>query len=59
MNASSEIVLIDSVDPFSPKVVRSSSGGVFYSDIYRMSENEILTYCKKKNIGLQNKSEEF
>lgn len=47
-----KIVLIDSVDPFSPKVVRSSSGGVFYSDIYRMSENEILTYCKKKNIGL-------
>lgn len=47
-----KIVLIDSVDPYSQKVVRSSSGGVFYSDIYRMSENEILTYCKKKDIGL-------
>ena len=28
------IVLIDTVDPYSPKVVRSSSGGVFYTDIF-------------------------
>lgn len=47
-----EIVLIDTVDPFSPKVVRSSSGGVFYTDIYKMTENEILSYCKSKQIEL-------
>lgn len=46
------IVLIDTVDPFSPKVVRSSSGGVFYTDIYRMTESEIIDYCKAKNIEL-------
>ena len=46
------IVLIDTVDPFSPKVVRSSSGGVFYTDIYRMTEKEIIEYTQKKNIEL-------
>ena len=46
------IVLIDTVDPYSPKVVRSSSGGVFYTDIYRMTESEIISYCKKNNIEL-------
>ena len=46
------IVLIDTVDPYSPKVVRSSSGGVFYTDIFRMSENEITSFCNKKGIEL-------
>lgn len=46
------IVLIDTVDPYSPKVVRSSSGGVFYTDIYRMTENEIIDYTKKKGVDL-------
>lgn len=48
----STIVLIDTVDPFSPKVVRSSSGGVFYTDIYRMTESEIIDYTKKKGVDL-------
>ena len=47
-----KIVLIDSVDPFSPKVVRSSSGGIFYTDIFRMTENEIISYCKKRNVEI-------
>ncbi len=46
------IVLIDTVDPYSPKVVRSSSGGVFYTDIFRMTESEIISYTKKNNIEL-------
>ena len=46
------IVMIDSADPFSPKVIRSSSGGVFYLDIYRMTENEITSYCEKHGIEL-------
>lgn len=46
------IVLIDCVDPYSPKVVRSSSGGIFYTDIFRMTEVEILDYIKKKNVEL-------
>lgn len=46
------IVLIDSVDPYSPKVVRSSSGGVFSTKIYRFSEAEIIDFCNKNNIEL-------
>ena len=46
------IVLIDTVDPYSPKVVRSSSGGIFYTDIFRMSESEITSYCNKKGIEI-------
>lgn len=46
------IVLIDTVDPYSPKVVRSSSGGVFYADIFRMTEAEIINFAQKKNIEL-------
>lgn len=44
------IVLIDTADAYSPKVVRSSSGGIFYTDIFRMTETEILDFCKRKNI---------
>lgn len=46
------IVLIDSADAFSPKVIRSSSGGVFYLDLFRMAEDEIASYCKNHNIEL-------
>ncbi|MBQ8451476.1 MAG: RNA methyltransferase [Clostridia bacterium] len=46
------IVLIDTADPYSPKVVRSSSGGIFYLDIFRMSEVEILDYIKTSNHKL-------
>ena len=46
------IVLIDTVDAFSPKVIRSSSGGIVYLDIYRLSEEEIMSYCEKNNVEL-------
>lgn len=46
------VVLIDTVDPYSPKVVRSSSGGIFYTDIYRMTETEIIEFCNKKGIQM-------
>lgn len=44
------VVLIDTVDAYSPKVVRSSSGGIFYLDIFRMTETEIMSYLLKKEI---------
>ena len=47
-----KIVLIDTVDPYSPKVIRASSGGVFYTDIFRMSEVEITDFCKRNNLEL-------
>ena len=46
------IVLIDTVDVYSPKVIRSSSGGILYLDIFRMTEKEIISYCEKNNIEL-------
>ena len=46
------IVLIDCADAFSPKVIRSSSGGVFHLDIFRLTQEEIAEYCKKNNIEL-------
>lgn len=46
------VVLIDSADAFSPKVIRSSSGGVFYLDIFRLGQEEIANYCKNHGIEL-------
>lgn len=46
------IVLIDTVDAYSQKVIRSSSGGILYLDIFRMSEKEIISYCQKNEIEL-------
>ena len=46
------IVLIDTVDAYSQKVIRSSSGGILYLDIFRMSEKEIISYCTKNDIEL-------
>lgn len=46
------IVLIDSADAFSPKVIRSSSGGVFYLDIFRLSQDEIASFCENHGIEL-------
>ena len=46
------IVLIDSADPYSPKVIRSSSGGVFSLNIFKMTQDEIVNYCENHNIEL-------
>lgn len=46
------IVLIDCTDAYSPKVIRSSSGGVFYLDIFRLSQEEIANYCKNNGVEL-------
>ena len=48
----STVVLIDTADAYSPKVIRSSSGGIFYLDIFRMSEIEIINFCERENIPL-------
>lgn len=46
------IVLIDTVDPFSPKVVRSSSGGVAHINFFKLSESEVIDYAKNQGIEL-------
>lgn len=46
------VVLIDTADAYSPKVIRSSSGGIFYLDIFRMTEQEIISYCNREDIEI-------
>lgn len=45
-----KIALIDSVDPYLPKVVRSSSGGIFYCDLFRMTEDEVLSALSRHGV---------
>ncbi len=42
-----DIVLIGCADPYSPKVVRSSSGGIFYTDCYPLSYDELFEKVEK------------
>lgn len=46
------IFTIDCVDPYSPKVIRSSSGGLYHVKIYPTDYSELLAICKKHNIEL-------
>lgn len=46
------VVLIDTADAYSPKVIRSSSGGLLYLDVFRMSESEIISYCENEEREL-------
>ena len=42
-----DIVLLDCTDPYNPKTVRSSSGGIFYTDFYFLSPDELYEECKR------------
>lgn len=44
-----EIVLINCADPFSPKVVRASSGGIFYLSTYQLTYDEFVEELKGSN----------
>lgn len=46
------IFTIDCVDPFSPKVVRSASGGLYNVNIYPTDYGEILAICNHHGIKL-------
>ena len=46
------LVLLNCADPYSPKVVRSSSGGIFYTDFYPLELDELLDECKKSNAKI-------
>ena len=45
-----DIVLIDCVDPFNPKAVRSSSSGVFFVNFHKMSEKDVLELATSHDI---------
>lgn len=46
------IFTIECVDPYSPKVVRSASGGLLDVNIYPSDYDEVINICKKHNIQL-------
>ncbi len=48
----SHIFTIDCVDAYSPKVVRSASGGLYNVKLYPSDYAEVLSLCKKHNIQL-------
>ena len=48
----SKIVLLNCVDPYNPKTVRSSAGGIFYVDFYPLEMNELFEQCKKYNAKI-------
>lgn len=47
-----DIVLIDCADPYNPKTVRSSSGGIFYVDLFPLSIEELFDECKRTNTKI-------
>ena len=47
-----DIFLINCVDVYSPKVVRSSMGGIFFSNIYNVGYGAVLDYVKRHNLCL-------
>lgn len=42
-----DIVLLECADPYNPKTVRSSSGGIFYTDFYPLEFDEFCEVCQK------------
>jgi len=47
-----DIVLINTVDVFNPKVVRASAGTLFHANFYPLSHEELLEICEKYDYGL-------
>ena len=48
----STVALIDSADVYSPKVIRSSSGGIFGLKLFKLSEQEVIDFCKNSGVEL-------
>lgn len=42
-----DIVLLNCTDPYNPKTVRSSSGGIFYTDFYSLEYDEFMEEARK------------
>lgn len=47
-----QIILVNSVYPFLPKVIRSSMGYVFNVSFYSFTTNEFLNFAKNENLKL-------
>ncbi len=47
-----DIVLIDSVDPYNDKTIRSASGTIFYPRFYNMSDLEFVEFAKSNGVTI-------
>lgn len=47
-----DIVLIDSVDPYNDKTIRSASGTIFFSKFYKISTNELIEFTIKNGYDI-------
>lgn len=47
-----DIVLIDSVDPYNDKTIRSASGTIFFPKFYKVSTNQFIEFTKKSGYDI-------
>lgn len=47
-----DIVLIDSVDPYNDKTIRSASGTIFFPKFYKISTNELIEFTTKNGYDI-------
>lgn len=47
-----DIVLLDTVDPYNPKTVRSTASGIFFVNFYPLTTDELIKTCKEKGIKI-------
>ena len=48
----SDIVLIDTVEPYNPKTVRASSSGIFFVNFYPLDTTSLIKKCKDEGIEI-------
>ena len=46
------VVLIDCVDPYNPKVVRSCGGSVFSLNLFKNTEKNVISHAKNNNFAV-------
>lgn len=47
-----DLVLIDSVDPFNDKTIRSASGTIFYPRFYNLTYEEFINFCNANSYTI-------
>lgn len=46
------IVLVESVDPYNDKTIRSASGTIFYPNFYEFSKEDFISFVKINNLNI-------
>ena len=47
-----DIVLLDTVDPYNPKTVRSSASGIYFTNFYPITEEYLIDKCNECGIEI-------